>query len=212
MKPMRLVVIDDDHLFRSAIKSVLKSLDSNVEISHFAEFNGLEDRRVDVVLLDYHLDGGSLDHNLTKARLDYPNAKIVIVSADEAPLNIVESIDLGAAGFIPKSSDPAVLIAALKIILLGQAYLPPQVLHVAKPSTKKTKSHYLSINNSQRRVLSQVLAGKANKVIAAELNIALGTVKCHLTAAFKSLGVSNRTEAVIVLSQHPELLQTSVED
>lgn len=198
---MRLALIDDDPLFRTALRSLLFGLDPHVQIAESAGFTSSVRRSVELVLLDYHLPDSCFSTNLVQARRYFPSAKIVVVSADESPVRILEAIELGAAGFIPKSADPEVLIAALRIALLGQIYLPQEVMKYANAFSADVNQRYAALSDAQKRVLDKVLAGKANKVIAIELGLALGTVKSHLSMAFKALGVRNRNEAVVALSK-----------
>ena len=126
--------------------------------------------------------------------------KIVVVSADDNPHHIIKAIDDGAAGFIPKSSSPKILLAALRLILLGQTYLPAQVMSLAPHGSAVLRQCFLGLSPAQKRVLLGVVAGKSNKVIAIEHGLALGTIKSHLSVAYKVLGRNNRTEAVMALS------------
>ena len=199
---LNLVVIDDDSMFRSAITTTLLSLKPDLSV---AEFENPADVDVsapaDVVLLDYHIPGTSFEANLQNVKRKLSAAKVVVISADESAQKILEAIDLGAAGFVPKSSNPALMLAALKLILAGQTYLPPQVLSFRPPQTVDAIDAYAQLSSAQRRVLDQVLIGKSNKVIAIELELAMGTVKSHLSSAYKALGVANRTEAVLALGE-----------
>ncbi|MEO0369130.1 MAG: response regulator transcription factor [Pseudomonadota bacterium] len=205
--PMQIAVIDDDGLFRQGIKSVLVHLDGDAQITEFpAVLEADDDRgRYDLILLDYHIPGSSFERNLLIAKSTFADAKIVIVSADESAEKILRAIDLGAAGFIPKSSDPAVLIAALKLVLADQVYLPAQLMSFQSANSKTVELAYQSLSDAQKRVLNEALKGKANKVIAIDLDLAIGTVKSHLSSAYRVLGVNNRTDAVVALSQIPEL-------
>jgi DNA-binding NarL/FixJ family response regulator len=111
------------------------------------------------------------------------------------------AIELGAMGFIPKSSSPEVLMQALRLILAGGVYLPPAVLdgRLAEPLPAKPQAgpaKLPGITERQMDVLRCVIQGKPNKVIARELDISEGTVKAHLSAVMQALGVHNRTEAV----------------
>jgi DNA-binding NarL/FixJ family response regulator len=131
-----------------------------------------------------------------------PDATIVALSSEENPAINRAAIEAGAAGFIPKSSTPNVLIAALKLALAGGVYLPPSVLQSLRGQPAAASSARLSPSRSH---ISQGVSarfsncrsrGKVNKIIARELKISEATVKAHLSACFRALGVSNRTEAV----------------
>jgi len=204
---IELAFIDDDALFRQGMRAVLLSLDAGIQITEFSEVpspaqvlaapDALDQ---DLVLLDYHIPNSLFAHNLVAVRACFESAKIVVVSADDNPHHIIKVIDDGAAGFIPKSSNPKILLAALRLILLGQTYLPAQVMSLAPHGPAVIRQGFLGLSQAQKRVLLGVVAGKSNKVIAIEFGLALGTVKSHLSVAYKALGLNNRTEAVMALS------------
>ena len=108
-------------------------------------------------------------------------------------------IEGGAAGYIPKSSEPKLLEHALNLVLAGGVYLPPQAFDTLGRRIKVNETKTLT--DRQEQVLKGAVAGKTNKVIASELNIAEGTVKSHLSSAYECMGVSNRTEAVLVAAK-----------
>ncbi len=110
------------------------------------------------------------------------------------------AIGAGASGFIPKSSSKDVLIGALEHVLNGGTFLPKQVLNTGADNTVAHKLNRLT--PQQQKILSYVVKGISNKVIAAQLDIAEGTVKAHLHSAFKTLEVNNRTEALIAVAKH----------
>ena len=128
-----------------------------------------------------------------------------MISSDDDPDLVRACIENGAAGFIPKTSEPNILVAALKLVLDGGIYLPPH----AAIETTGTSAHESAITpdistgltKRQLHTLLLVAKGKANKNIADTMGITEGTVKLHLTAAYKTLKVNNRTEAVYALSK-----------
>lgn len=159
----------------------------------------------DLVLLDYHLPGQQGESAISAVRAHFSNATLVVVSGNEDPATVRAVIELGAAGYIPKSSSPEILTAALQLVLAGGCYLPPHVLDDVDAGTSHVvqggDSPLAGLSERQQCVLAMAVQGKLNKVIASELNIAEGTVKAHLSAAFKALGARNRTEAVYIATQ-----------
>ena len=128
---------------------------------------------------------------------------MVISSDDDADL-VRDCIDSGAAGFIPKTSEAAVLVAALKLVLAGGIYLPPDCIlspHRSSAGTDTVVDQPHGLTRRQVRAMLLVARGHSNKKIADTMVITEGTVKLHLSAAFKTLNVKNRTEAVFALSQ-----------
>ncbi|MEJ2308289.1 MAG: response regulator transcription factor [Gammaproteobacteria bacterium] len=209
---MKLLTIDDHALFRQGLKFLLTDLQNDlecIEAESLAEALALDDKKsIEFILLDYHLRDSKGEELLSKISDAFENAVIVVLSGEENPQRIRNIIDQGAAGFIPKSSTQDILIAALKLILAGGVYIPAVAINASpltadKPSvtTESLEGGINSLSQRQLEVLRRAVQGKSNKVIARELFIAEGTVKAHLSAAFRALGVSNRTEAVYAASR-----------
>ncbi len=209
---MRTLLIDDHAVFTQGLKFLLSDLDETIE---FLEATSCEDalaieqsNDVDLVLLDFHMPGLHGIDALRAIKERFPSAAIVMLSSEDDPQLIRDSIDNGAYGFIPKSSTAQVLIAALRLILAGGIYLPTHALTdvESRADTPTSSDSALpeeveGLSDRQRQVLMKVVQGKSNKVVAYEMNISEGTVKAHLSAAFRALGVHNRTEAVFVAAK-----------
>ena len=226
MSGLKILLVDDHALFRSGLRFLLADLDQEIE---FAEAEtcaaALEvgSESTDLVLLDFHLpDSDGNYESLEKIKTQFPAATVVVLSSEDNPEIIRGAVDAGAAGFIPKSSTPDIMIAALKLILAGGIYLPP-LAYTAKaiktgnsapnkleiPATDQASTSQSSLDQQltaqlserQLEVLMAAIKGKPNKIIARELNIAEGTVKAHLSVAFRVLDVKNRTEAVFLAAK-----------
>ncbi|MEI7444271.1 MAG: response regulator transcription factor [Burkholderiales bacterium] len=224
---MKLLLVDDHSLFRSGLRLLLSDLDDSVS---FDEAGSVEELPVDLaapdlVLLDLNLRGVSGRPALERLRERLPDAPIVALSGEEDPELIRCVIEDGASGFIPKASTPAVMIGALRLVLAGGIYLPPAVLRAAPsmppavppashpadraepgPSAHPTGTRppmpfVAGLTGRQQDVLMLAVRGKSNKQIAREFDLSEGTVKQHLSAAFRVLGVSNRTEAVYAVAE-----------
>ncbi len=212
---MKILLIDDHSLFAEGLRILLKDFDQQVQLvccnSCEAALEQPEPETVELILLDYYLPGVSGVEALSALRDYCPNSRITVVSALDDPKHIRRIIDAGAAGFIPKTSTFAVMSAALHLVLAGGTYLPPQAIE-EKPRNN-VEDHHLDLHHAdlhsetgrtgldclsvrQREVIMQVVQGKPNKVIARTLDISEHTVKAHISASFKLLGVRNRTEAV----------------
>jgi DNA-binding NarL/FixJ family response regulator len=205
---LNVLIIDDHNLFRSGLRLLLSDLDEGIG---FLESEGVEQatqyfgQHVQIVLLDMNLRGVSGLDALREVRRGLPDATIVALSSEEDLSLVRDVIEAGAAGYIPKSSTPEVLIQALKLILAGGTYLPEMVLTdrlnsqpaaTAQNPGGSAAAIHTGMSPRQTDALLLAVQGKSNKVIARELNIAEGTVKLHLSAAYRALGVTNRTEAV----------------
>lgn len=203
---MRILLIDDHILFRDGLKYLLADLDSAPEFLEAGNCReGLDlAAGADIVLLDLKLPDMHGLEALVAMREAAAAASVVVLSSEDDPGTIRAAIDAGAAGFIPKSSTQDVLIAALRLVLAGGSYLPPHLLDgtpAAATTAGPAPSEALAnLSDRQREVLMCAVQGKANKVIARDLDISEATVKAHLSASFRALGVSNRTEAVFAVA------------
>ena len=202
---MRILIVDDHALFRQGLRFLLRDLDEQLDISESgdcAQALALAAEVFDIVLLDLHMPGVAGIEALTSMRQAFETSRIVVLSGEEDPRQVRRAIDAGAVGFIPKSSTPEVLLSALRLVLADGIYLPTVALkgvdEPAPGASEAISGDRLRDTLSERQVdvLRKAVQGKANKVIARELSISEGTVKAHLSAAFRALGVHNRTEAV----------------
>jgi DNA-binding NarL/FixJ family response regulator len=185
----------------------------------------------DLVLLDLALgddDGFSV---LIEFRAAYPATPVVVVSASERASDVIRAIDSGAMGYVPKTSSRGELHHALGMIMSGAMYVPPSMLGLAfgrgldmagdtepgvmhigpevplgpqarpEPQQQVPKLEDLGLTPRQAEVLSLLLQGLPNKLIARQLNLSVETVKDHVAAVLRALNVSSRTQAVLAVSQ-----------
>lgn len=206
---MNVLLVDDHELFRSGLKFLLADLVE--EISFFeaptcaAAVEIAAKSKIDIVLLDLHLPGVTGLDGLALLRARIEEAIIVVISAEEDHESIRRVIEAGAAGYIPKASSHAIMMAALRLVLAGGVYLPPHTMTAKLPPQEVAPdSGHISIKQLTERQIETLriaMQGKANKVIARELNISEATVKAHLSSVFRALGVKNRTEAVFAAAK-----------
>jgi DNA-binding NarL/FixJ family response regulator len=214
---LKILVVDDHPLICEALRQVLQALDRQLELleaSTCAEALELTRRNEDIslILLDLALPGVDGFEALRQLRDGFPSIPVVVLSASEQPETVIRAIDGGAMGFIPKTSSSQLLIGALRLVLSGGIYLPPEVLRkeeaiapaapppVATPAQLRNPRE-IGLTDRQSQVLALVVQGKPNKLICRDLDLAEGTVKIHVTAILRALGVANRTQAVIAVSK-----------
>lgn len=201
---MNILLADDHVLFRDGLCLVLGQLGGGVNLLVAGSFEDAlaqagQCADLDLALLDLNMPGMIGAQSVARFRQAYPAVPVVVVSASENAGEIQRVLDAGAAGYIPKSSTARVMLSALRLILDGGVYVPPVVLdlpnHGASPNPRPDALAQLT--DRQLEVLRLLLQGKANKVIARELNLSEGTVKVHLAALFRALDANNRTEAAM---------------
>jgi DNA-binding NarL/FixJ family response regulator len=210
---LTILLADDHALFRAGMRHVLRELHDAVvilEAKDGAEAAALvaRDPRLDLVLLDLampHMDGLG---GLAALRQRAPGVPIVILSASESTHDMRAALDAGAMGFIPKSSHAEVVLGALRLVLAGGVYVPPEMIHasVSTATTPTAGSETLALTPRQVDILKLLGQGKSNKEIAQTLALTEGTVKQHVSDVLNALNVSNRTQAALVagnwLRQH----------
>jgi DNA-binding NarL/FixJ family response regulator len=217
---MKVLVVDDHALIRQGLKPVLGQLGEpgeTVEVLEAGNYAEALERiaatpDLDLVLLDLRMPGVSGFVALADIEDRHPDLPVVIMTGDEEPELVREAFEHGALGFIPKSSPPPVILAALRLVLSGGTYVPPQVMSStaprppAPPNVKTFAADpaiavSLGLTPRQSDVLTLLLAGKSNKVISRDLNLAEGTVKNHVAAVLKALNVDTRVQAVIAAAR-----------
>lgn len=212
--PLKVLVIDDHPLVQEGVSAALESLADDVTVMAARDAEqGLataaEHPDLDLVLLDLALPGMSGFNLIGKLHERLPSLPVVVLSALEEPENVRHAINAGAMGFVPKSAATRVLIEVLQQVLEGNVTVPlalqssgPPVSHALPGATADAppanEPDVALLTLRQLEVLSRVCQGKTNKQIATELGLSEKTVKAHVTAIFKVLGVVNRTQAVLV--------------
>lgn len=208
--PERVIVADDHPLFRSAIQQALKQLHDGIEFIDAKDFSSLEKLieitpDVDLVLLDLHMPGMQGFSGLVYLCKRVPDLPVVMVSANEDPIIMQRSIEHGAAGFIPKSSSVENILDAINTVLRGDVWLPPEVTDNDVPGRTTSEielaERMKQLTPQQFRVLGMISKGMLNKQIAHELDVSEATIKVHVTAIMRKLGVTNRTQAVLAANQ-----------
>lgn len=208
--PQTAVIADDDEFFRVALKTVLINRLGFFQVHEAGSLDEALDHlgepsRIDLALFDLSMPGMKSPANLKTVREYYPDTRIVIVSSSESRRDILAGLGAGVHGYIPKGLGVAELTGALRKILAGTIYVPPHLSDISlagvAPSSPTGRAPFAatdiasSLTPRQREVLELIVAGKSNKEIARALQLREGTVKIHVAALLRNLGVSNRTSA-----------------
>ncbi len=212
---MKVLLADDHAVFRSGCRLLVEDLESEVEIHETADFTQtLEYLKthtdIDLVIIDLVMPGMNSVNSLTRLRKLVPDVPLVILSAYERTSDARAALNIGAAGYIPKSSPKQVILRALQLIMSGGSYFPPELLSgeaegLAPPGSGQTTVELgeagAALTRRQRDVLDLMAQGRSNREIAESLGLAEGTVKVHVAAVLRTLNVSNRTQAVLAVSR-----------
>ena len=204
----RLVIADDHPLFRGALREAVSGLLQHADIAEAGTFEAaaeLLERNgdVDLILLDLTMPGARGFSGLMYMRAQYPSVPVMVVSATDDPSVIRRCMEFGASGFIPKTLGVEAMRAAIKRVLDGGVWTPPDV-DLTSPGDAETNelmSRMATLTPQQVRVLMMLSEGLLNKQIAYQLSVSEATVKAHVSAILQKLGVESRTQAVIAAAK-----------
>ncbi len=200
------LVVDDHPLFCDALGLTVRSVsDVSVRTADCLE-NALdaisEHGKPGLIILDLNLPDVNGLEGLVRLKETVADTPVLVVSSLADGRIVRGAIRLGAAGYVPKHSSRAVILAALDAVRRGETYVPDGFANTGDGAELADAGRRLaSLTNQQRRILNLICEGKLNKQIAYELSIAETTVKAHMTAIMRKLGVYSRTQAVVVARQ-----------
>ncbi len=221
---MKILIADDHELFLKGLELILKDFDTSTNIVKAKSYTDIfklieQERDFDLILTDLAMPGAQWLDALQKIHQSLPETPVIILSALFDKEIVQKTIDLGAAGYIPKTSSNAVIISAVNLVLSGGVYIPAELLqdtlqndfNMLKeieniPENKELSEKVKILTPRQIDVLRLIAKGKSNKQIAFDLGLSEGTVKLHITAILKLLNVYNRTGAVVAAT-HLGLLE-----
>jgi DNA-binding NarL/FixJ family response regulator len=218
---MKVLLIDDHPLILSALQGVIQGLGSHVSVVGVAGARGAREALAaepgfDLVLLDLRLGDADGFELLVELRNGWPAVPVVVVSASDRSADVIRAIDLGAMGFVPKRASNETLTEALHVVMSGGIYVPPMTMggigesaapegegapHADAGMPRPQALAAFKLTPRQTDVLGLLLRGQSNKLIARELDLSVETVKDHVAAVLRALGVNSRTQAVLAVSQ-----------
>lgn len=207
MAGQRVIVVDDHPLFRAALKQALAGTFAGMTIEEAGsldQVNGIlsSGKDYDLVALDLKMPGVQGFSGLVYLRSQYPSVPVVVVSASEEPQVMRRALDLGASGYVPKSTPVERMRQAFAAVLAGEIWMPPDLPAVAPDAEADDLAQRLSsLTPQQVRVLMMLREGLLNKQIAYQLGVSEATVKAHVSAILQKLNVDSRTQAVIAASR-----------
>jgi DNA-binding NarL/FixJ family response regulator len=206
----KFIVADDHPLFRNAIAQVLQTMGGEQEVVEAQDMASLQIKLsdhpdTDLVLLDLHMPGAHGFSALAYVQGHCGKIPVLVVSANEKTDIIQRALEFGARGFLPKSSSVTTILEAIQTVLQGDIWLPPA--HTGSrgltlnQSEQQLMAGIASLTPQQYLVLTMLAEGLLNKQIAYELDVTEATIKAHMTAIFRKLGVRSRTQAVLAIGK-----------
>jgi DNA-binding NarL/FixJ family response regulator len=203
-----LLIADDHPLYRDALRGALSVSLQDIHLLEAEDLPStikvLEETDIDLLLLDLHMPGSNDLFGLLHILKLYPDLPVAVVSGTEDANIISKIVGVGALGFIPKTASSDEIAKAIKTILDGDVWLPEGIsdkIEEVDEEFSKLADSVASLTPSQYKVLCYMRDGLLNKQIGYNLDIAEATVKAHVTAIFRKLGINNRTQAVLIASQ-----------
>jgi DNA-binding NarL/FixJ family response regulator len=213
---LNILIADDHPLFREGLVRLVSDIEPDVQTREAKDFTeavalARSEGPFELILTDLRMPGMEQFAGIRALRGAAPSVPIVIVSGYESRVNLERSLEAGAQGFLPKSAPPSVMVNAIRLVLLGEIYVPPSLFSSdARPteaaaasiesarSAMEVRANIEMLTQRQMGVLALIGQGMSNRDIAEKLRISEGTVKVHVGAILKTLGVSNRTQAALL--------------
>ena len=220
---MKFLIADDHELFLQGLEFILKKEFTQADITLANSYTGIfavldEQKDFDLIITDLAMPGANWLDALNKMHQICPEVPIIVISAVFDREILQKTYDLGVSGYISKSSSNNVIMSAIKLVLAGGMYVPPELLRVdvknsssdfgvliqklesveksGNLATDKGSDNSHGLTPRQKEVLQCLAEGLSNKQIAYKLELSEGTVKIHITLLMRALGVTNRVAAV----------------
>jgi DNA-binding NarL/FixJ family response regulator len=215
------LIADDDEFFRMALATILTA---KLKFSEVIQAGSLDEAveklsarsDISLALFDLAMPGMESPANLRAVRDCFEKLRVAVVSSSRNRRDVLSALEAGVHGYVPKGLGVAKLVHALQLIVDGEIYVPPSIAilpsatqeqsSAPREATSPPKSALTVLTPRQRGVLALLVEGKSNKAIARDLKLGEGTVKVHMAALFRSLGVKTRTAAAVAGGQ---LLQSA---
>ena len=201
-KQARIVIADDHPLYREALALIFERAGDIETVGSVDTFEGAEAAiaggDVALALLDLGMPGMDGVSGVTRLRERHPATRVAVISGSLDAARIREVLGAGACGYLPKTFEPHMILAAVRLMLSGAIYVPPDALAeatAAEPGRDKPAAGTGALTPRELEVLRLLTKGSANKEIAREIGVAEVTVKLHTRRILEKLGVRNRAAA-----------------
>lgn len=206
---MKILIVDDHKMFCDGLRLILERLEGGQTAVLEADCGNValglvaDDPDIDVVMLDISLPDRDGVEVLRVLSEQHPTLPVIMLTASENRKMMRRCFEAGASGYIPKASSADIMLNAVRLVAAGGNYVPPSlVLPVPGESPARAasvgKSALERLTERQAQVLEQLKHGDTNKQIAERLGLSEATVKVHISAILKTLGLRSRLEAALL--------------
>lgn len=217
----KLLIVDDHGLVRAGLRPIIKdAINDECEILEAESLEaaldiiGKQGDTLDLVLLDLTLPDAQSLVALERVREQFPNVPVAVLSGQNDTNLIQSAYRMNISGFIIKNAKPEILVSAVRLILSGGVYIPPELLSAAMSPPerlRRTRERNKSTDDSQltprqQEVLYLITKGASNQEISDTVGATIGTVKSHVVGILRALGVHSRTQAISMVHDNPDLL------
>ena len=212
---MRVLLIDDHALVRKGIEGLLRSRGVEVIASVGSGEEGVRralELAPDIVLLDVRMPGKNGIETLGSLRVHGVSAPVLMLTMSSEDADLRAALRAGAQGYLLKDMEPEELVPALEAALRGENVVAKELLGTlarivrgdtgAGAGPPQPSASFVELTRREMEILEQVAKGLSNKVIAKALNITDGTVKLHVKAILRKLGVDSRVKAAVLAVEH----------
>lgn len=216
---MKILIADDHNLVREGLRPFLEELDQNVEIFEAASFDeaytqAKDHAPFDLILMDLKMPGMTAFDGLEKICTAHKETPIVILSGHFNRHDVLEAVERGAAGYIPKTISGSAMVNALRLVLSGEKYIPSAAFQDSPernddspigrhaPNKLDPNGPLSRLSDREKEILGHLIEGNTNKEIARKLGLQEITVKVHLRNIYRKMGAANRAQAVRISLQN----------
>ncbi|SNT38159.1 two component transcriptional regulator, LuxR family [Granulicella rosea] len=196
-KPIRILLVDDHPIVRAGLAAIVSSQPDMEIVAQAGSAREALDSYVqcepDITLMDLKLPGMSGVEAIRELRQQHGAIKVLVLTTYEGDEDIYQALMAGAAAYIIKGMPHELLLQGIRRVHQGKVYLPAEISRAVGKRTEKDE-----LSARERQVLTLMAAGNSNRAIAEKLGVTEGTVKCHVGVILSSLGVKDRTQAVLI--------------
>jgi two-component system nitrate/nitrite response regulator NarL len=203
----RVLVIDDHPLFRKGVADLLAMEPALGLLGEAADgATGLrlaKELKPDLILLDLNMKGMDGIETLRRLRaVESLDARVVILTVSDTEEDVVAALRNGADGYLLKDMEPEDMLAKLQDVMRGRLVISPQLTELIARALREapigpTRPEQAGLTPREQQILDLIARGYSNKLIARELDVAVGTVKVHVKHLLKKLGLNTRVEAAV---------------